>query len=246
MQVLATKNSLLVPDTTSEAEWDAFKGFSHLRSWLCVPLVASQQVLGFLSLGDTRGNAFSPEHMRLAKSLAIPAAVAIQNARLYERAEIYGTELEHRLADLEITKQALRKAEKDRTLSEERFTKVFRSSPIAFSITTIEEGRILDVNDAFERRYGYSRQDVLDRTVFEIGIWDDPTERQRMLVELREHGVRNRITRFRRSTGEPIETIYSAETIELDGRECLLAVSEDVPSQTKAETGSARKSALAY
>jgi PAS domain S-box-containing protein len=246
MQVLATKNSLLVPDTTSEAEWDAFKGFSHLRSWLCVPLVASQQVLGFLSLGDTRGNAFSPEHMRLAKSLAIPAAVAIQNARLYERAEIYGAELEHRLADLEITEHALRKAEEGRTLSEERFTKVFRSSPIAFSITTIEEGRILDVNYAFERRYGYLRQDVLDRTVFEIGIWDDPTERQRMLVELREHGVRNRITCFRRSTGEPIETIYSAETIELDGRECLLAVSEDVPNQTNAETGSARKSALAH
>jgi PAS domain S-box-containing protein len=246
MQVLATKNSLLVPDTTGEAEWDAFKGFSHLQSWLCVPLVASQQVLGFLSLGDTRGNAFSPVHMRLAKSLAIPAAVAIQNARLYERAEIYGTELERRLADLEITEQALRKAEEGRTLSEERFRKVFRSSPIAFSITTLEEGRFVDVNDAFERRYGYSREQLIGRTVFEIGIWDDPTERQRMLVELREHGVRNRITHFRRSTGEPIETIYSAETIDLDGRECFLAVSEDVPSQTNAETGSARKSALAH
>jgi len=246
MQVLATKNSLLVPDTTSEAEWDAFKGFSHLRSWLCVPLVASQQVLGFLSLGDTRGNAFSPEHMRLAKSLAIPASVAIQNARLYERAEIYGAELERRLADLEITEQALRKAEEGWTLSEERFRNVFRSSPIAFSITTLDEGRFVDANEAFERRYGYSREQLVGRTVFEIGIWDDPTERQRMLVELPAHGVRNRITRFRTSTGEPIETIYSAETIELDGRECLLAVSEDVPSQKNAEIGSARKSALAH
>jgi len=246
MQVLATKNSLLVPDTAGEAEWDVFKGFSHLRSWLCVPLVASQQVLGFLSLGDTRGNAFSPEHLRLAKSLAIPAAVAIQNARLYERAEIYGIELGQRLADLETTEQALRKAEQGRTLSEERFRKVFRSSPIAFSITTLDEGRFVDVNDAFERRYGYSREELIGQTVFEVGIWDNPAERQRVLVELREHGVRNRITRFRRSTGEPIETIYSAETIELDGRECLLAVSEDVPSQANAETGLARKSAFAH
>ena len=103
MQVLATRNSLLIPDTASEAGWDAFKGFSHLRSWLCVPLVASQQVIGLLSLGDAHAHAFTPEHLRLAKSLAIPAAVAIQNARLYERAEIYRSELEHRLADLETT-----------------------------------------------------------------------------------------------------------------------------------------------
>lgn len=245
MQVLATKNSLLVPDTTAEAEWESFRGFSHFRSWLCVPLVASHEVLGFLSLGDGRVNAFSPDHLRLAKSLAIPAAVAIQNARLYERAEIYGAELERRLSDLEVTEQALRKVEQDRMLSEERFQKVFRSSPIAFSITTLDEGRFVEVNDAFERRYGYSREQLLGRTVVEIGIWDDPNERPRMLAQLRERGIRNRVTRFRRSTGEPVETIYSAEIIVLDGRECLLAVSEDVPSQVNAVSRWTRGSAAA-
>jgi GAF domain-containing protein len=103
MQVLATRNSLLIPETAAESGWETFKGFSHLRSWLCVPLVASQQVIGLLSLGDARGQAFTHQHLRLAKSLAIPAAVAIQNARLYERAEIFRAELEHRLADLETT-----------------------------------------------------------------------------------------------------------------------------------------------
>jgi GAF domain-containing protein len=101
MQVLATKNSLLIPDAAKEAEWNAFKGFSHLRSWLCVPVIASQQILGLLSLGDSRAQAFTQDHLRLAKSLAIPAAVAIQNARLYEQAEIFRAELEQRLADVE-------------------------------------------------------------------------------------------------------------------------------------------------
>jgi len=101
MEILATKNSLLVSHTAEETGWVQFKGFSHLRSWLCVPLIASQQVLGLLSLGDTRAQAFTQEHLRLAKSLAIPAAVAIQNARLYEQAEIFRSELEQRLADLE-------------------------------------------------------------------------------------------------------------------------------------------------
>lgn len=101
MQVLATKNSLLIPDAVKEAEWDGFKGFSHLRSWLCVPVIASQQILGLLSLGDSSAQAFTQDHLRLAKSLAIPAAVAIQNARLYEQAEIFRAELEQRLADVE-------------------------------------------------------------------------------------------------------------------------------------------------
>lgn len=231
MQALVTKNSVLIADTNDEPEWSRFKGHAHMRSWLCVPLVASQQVLGLLSLGDTRAHFFTHEHLRLAKSLAIPAAVAIQNARLYERAEIYGAELEQRLTDLNQTEQALQRAEENRTLSEEKFTKVFRSSPIAFSITTVSEGRFVDVNEAFERRYGYSCKELVGRTVFDIGVWDNPGERDKMLNQVREQGqVRNRITRFRTRSGELLHTIYSADIIELDGQQCLLAVSEDLPN----------------
>jgi GAF domain-containing protein len=111
LYVLAGRNSLLIPDTADKTSWSVFKGFSHLRSWLCVPLIASQKVLGLLSLGDTRPEAFTQEHLRLAKSLAIPAAVAIQNARLYEQAEILRTELERRLADLEQAERVLREVQ---------------------------------------------------------------------------------------------------------------------------------------
>jgi PAS domain S-box-containing protein len=117
MHVLAGRNSLLIPNTAVEAGWVAFKGFSHLRSWLCVPLVASQQVLGLLSLGDSHVQAFTQEHLRLAKSLAIPAAVAIQNARLYEQAEIFRAELEQRLADLEQAQKELREVQQGREVS---------------------------------------------------------------------------------------------------------------------------------
>jgi len=110
MHVLANRNSLLIPNTALETGWTSFKGFSHLRSWLCVPLVASQEILGLLSLGDARAHGLTQEHLRLAKSLAIPAAVAIQNARLYERAEIFRTELEQRLADLEQAERAIGEA----------------------------------------------------------------------------------------------------------------------------------------
>ncbi|MGA8450149.1 MAG: PAS domain S-box protein [Candidatus Acidiferrales bacterium] len=174
----------------------------------------------------------------------MPAAVAIQNARLYERAEIYGAELEQRLEDLEQTQNALRQAQEGRELSEEKFSRVFRSSPIAFSITTADEGRFLDVNEAFERRYGYARQELLGRTVFDIGIWDDPGERLRTLDEIREQGrVKNRITRFRKRSGEAIDTFYSAEILAVEGCDCVLAVSEDPPTRAETEAPLAREAA---
>jgi GAF domain-containing protein len=117
LQVLAGRSSLLISNTDDQAGWDAFKGFPHLRSWLCVPLIASQQVLGLLSLGDTRAEAFTQEHLRLAKSLAIPAAVAIQNAGLYEQAEIFRAELERRLADLEQPERGFREVHRGQELS---------------------------------------------------------------------------------------------------------------------------------
>ena len=246
-EILAGNDNLLIPDTAAESDWHRFIGFSHLRSWLSVPLVASEQVLGFLSLGNTHPGAFAQEHLRLAKSLAIPAAVAIQNARLYERAEIYGLELQQRLEDLEVTQQALRLAEEGRTLSEERFTKVFRSSPLPFSITTLEEGRFVDVNDAFAKRYGYSRGELIGRTLSEVGLWDDPNECRRVANEIRERGgTHGLVTRFRKSSGDTIDAIISAQPVELDSRLCLLSISEDLPQQANTRLPLGHKSALAH
>lgn len=244
MQVLTSKTSLLLPDTAAEADWSSFKGNSHMRSWLCVPLVASQQVLGLLSLGDTRSRFFTTEHLRLAKSLAIPAAVAIQNARLYERAEIYGSELEQRLADLENVQQALRQAETSQISSNDKFSKIFRRSPIALSITSMTDGHFIEVNEAFERKYGYSSDELEGRTIAEAGLWEHPDQRVRMLDEFRKHGfVRNCATRFRTRSGKLLDIIYSADIIEIDGQACLLATSEDMPPCTSSQDQVYRRAA---
>jgi PAS domain S-box-containing protein len=228
-RILADQSSVLIPDTKQEKEWHTFKGHTQLRSWLTVPLVASNQYLGFLSVGHNDPNRFTQEHLRCAQLLAIPAAAAIQNARLYERAEIYGSELERRLTDLDAAQTALAVAEGGKRISEEKFQKVFRSSPVAFSITTVDEGRFLDVNTAFENRYGYARSELIGHTVHELGIWEEPADRTFMITQLRRGGpVRNVITRLRTKSGEVKLTNYSADRIQFDGQACILAVSEDV------------------
>jgi PAS domain S-box-containing protein len=109
-RVLETNISVFVPDTNQDPEWIVPKADPHLQSWLCVPLIASRRIVGLLSLGHTVPNALTVEHLRIAELLAIPAAAAIQNARLYERTEIYSEELEKRLQDLHQTQTALEKA----------------------------------------------------------------------------------------------------------------------------------------
>lgn len=228
------KKSLLIADTSEEEAWLSFKGHKQLRSWLCVPLIASEEFLGFLSAGHTEPNRYTQEELRRAELLAIPAAAAIQNARLYQTARIYGEELEKRLADLKQAEAALAQAQGDRQVSEEKFQKVFRSSPIPFSITTLKEGRFLEVNGAFERRYGYSREEILGLTVHDLNIWEDPADRVRMVTLLQKSGpIRNVITRLRTKSGEIKLTAYSADRIQFDGQSCILAVSEDLPEYDK-------------
>src|SRR5581483_651511 len=209
-RIVSEQKSILIQDTRQEKEWPTFKGHKHLSSWLSVPLVASGQYLGFLSVGHNEPERFTEEHLRRAELLAIPAAAAIQNARLYQTARIYGSELEKRFADLKQAEAALAISEDSRRISEEKFQKVFRSSPVPFSITTVEEGRFLDVNAAFEQRYGYSREEVLGHTVHELKIWDDPADRAFMVTQLNKGGpIRNIITRLRTKSGEVKLTMYS-------------------------------------
>jgi GAF domain-containing protein len=91
-RALLERKTIFLPDTPGETERTEIKPLGQVRSWLCVPLVTSDCVLGLLSIGNSRPQTFTTEHFRLAKSLAVPAAVAIHNARLYEWAEIYAEE----------------------------------------------------------------------------------------------------------------------------------------------------------
>src|SRR6478752_7103547 len=67
--------------------------------------------------------------------------------------------------------------------SEERFSKAFRGNPQPMSITTIEEGRYVDVNASFLMMSGYTRQEIIDHTSIELQIFKTEEERHKLLVE---------------------------------------------------------------
>ena len=109
-KILFEQRAIFLRDVAQETEWRAIRPLDRIGSWLGVPLIAAGDVLGILSLGADAPNLFAPEHLRLAKSLAIAAAVAINNARVHERAEIYAAELELNLRELREAQNALEHA----------------------------------------------------------------------------------------------------------------------------------------
>jgi PAS domain S-box-containing protein len=110
-RILFEQRAILVADVNRETDWRGIQPRVRIESWLGVPLIAAGGVLGILSLGAHAPNIFVPEHLRLAKSLAVAAAVAIKNARIHERAEICAAELEINLRELRDTQKALEHAE---------------------------------------------------------------------------------------------------------------------------------------
>jgi PAS domain S-box-containing protein len=121
-------------------------------------------------------------------------------------------------------------------LSEERFSKAFNASPMTMSITTLRDGRYVDVNDSFCRIVGYSRGDILGRTSLELGFWVDPTERQKVLQKImRMEPVRDMEILFRRKSGEERLGLFSAEGIDINGELCLLNIVIDITERKQAE-----------
>ncbi|HEX3880759.1 MAG TPA: PAS domain S-box protein [Bryobacteraceae bacterium] len=114
-KVLMERKSVLVADTREDSCWQKCKIFSDACSWMGIPLVASDRILGILSIGASAPHTFTPEHFRMAKSLAIPAAVGIQNARIHELAAIYASELEVQLRTLNQTRRALEQSRSSAT-----------------------------------------------------------------------------------------------------------------------------------
>ncbi|HJW26669.1 MAG TPA: PAS domain S-box protein [Rhodocyclaceae bacterium] len=120
--------------------------------------------------------------------------------------------------------------------SEARFSTVFRDSPLAISISGIDDGLFIEVNDAFLRTFDESREDVIGHTSAELGIWADPADRARIVGALKATGtVRNAETRFRRRSGEVLDILYSVGKTELDGHSYLLSMFADVTSLRRAE-----------
>lgn len=120
--------------------------------------------------------------------------------------------------------------------SEERFTKAFMASPVPMCITTFAEGVYLEINDAYLRASGFTRQELRHRSGLDLVVWADPKDRQRVKAALSEQrGVRDLEIRGRARDGRLLDLLFSADRIQIAGMDCLLCVAVDISERKRAE-----------
>jgi diguanylate cyclase (GGDEF)-like protein/PAS domain S-box-containing protein len=113
-------------------------------------------------------------------------------------------------------------------ISEDKFAKTFRNSPNPISITSLADGRIIEVNEAWERISGYRYDEVIGRTVDDLGIWKNANDRNILANELVEKGRASDFEFvFKTRTGEAI-CLVSAEIVEIQNETCLVLVAQDI------------------
>lgn len=138
---------------------------------------------------------------------------------------IYNEGLCKDITDRKLAEEALRE-------SEERFSKAFKSSPAPLVISEIETGKFIDVNEQWIQMLGYSLEENLGHTSKEIGIWDEPSDRDKAVELIKKDGhFKNLPIKFVTKSGEKRDAFWSAEIIFLYGKEVMLSLIYDYTEQ---------------
>jgi len=120
--------------------------------------------------------------------------------------------------------------------SEARFATIFQLSPIPITIATIDEGRVLDVNDAWLAMTGYQRAEVLGGSSTELGLVPSGVRGHLLSEFLREGAARDFEASIRRRDGYVREVLISAVSVEIAGAPpCWIAALLDITERKRAE-----------
>jgi PAS domain S-box-containing protein len=126
------------------------------------------------------------------------------------------------------TREALR-------ASEERFARIFYSTPYPIGYGDTNNGLLFDVNERFADFFGYSRQEMIGRSIHEFDVWVNPQERSTLFYALLEHGFAlDYELQVRRKDGSVRDISLSTYRLNLDGQEVAIGMFSDITERKQA------------
>lgn len=134
---------------------------------------------------------------------------------------------------LDITER--KKAEDILKESEETFSKIFYLNPSVCAINDLQNDTFADVNEAFVKYFGFSKEEVIGKTSVELGIMS-PVIREEILTKMDDHGIVHNIeTAVKTRGGEEKNVLLSTSNIYLHKKEYAYTVSNDITERKQAE-----------
>jgi len=129
------------------------------------------------------------------------------------------------------------RVEKELAASEDKFRTVFRASPDAMTIHRAGDGLTVDVNETFLDLTGFTRDEVIGKTILEYDVWEDTALRDTFIQELAQHGAVDGLeARFRIRDGSVRYGLVSARRIMIGGEEYYISIVKDITDLKNIET----------
>ncbi|OYT99966.1 MAG: hypothetical protein CFE40_01180 [Burkholderiales bacterium PBB1] len=186
-----------------------------IRSIAALPLRRGGKVCGTLSLYAGEADFFDEALLHLLDEMAADVSFALDN-------------LDREAARLRLENQT--------QLDLARFQSLFRAAPVASLITSLDNLKVLEINDVMCQRYGLVRHEIVGTRLQRLGAFM-VEEDARVYGEhiARDGRVCNMEARVRMASGERAVFIINAETISYDGQACVMAMALDVTELRAAE-----------
>jgi PAS domain S-box-containing protein len=135
---------------------------------------------------------------------------------------------------LDITES--KRVEEALKLSEEKFRLSFMTGLDAFYWSTLEDGKIIEINPIFEDVFGYPREEAIGRTSLQLGLYHDPVDRERMISELKAKGqVKDLELKGKKKDGKIITVSLSTSRMSIGDQQYILGVIRDITERKRVE-----------
>ena len=125
---------------------------------------------------------------------------------------------------------------RDLRVSEQRFSTIVAASPVPIAISRIADGCYLDVNPAWQRQTGWTREEAVGTTSVALGYWQVATDRQAWIEQLTRDGrTVEREVRACMKNGTVRDLLVSAEMIDYGRERAVLTTIVDVTERKRIE-----------
>ncbi len=129
-----------------------------------------------------------------------------------------------------------RKAESALRHSEERFTRTFQMAPVPMAVGSRDGHMLCEVNASFTALTGYSAQEIMGRSLADVGLWSEDAVRAEVEDAIEEgRDLRGHESCVRAKDGHTIDCLVSTEAITLGGDDCVLWAFQDITQRKATE-----------